>query len=66
VDAELAGSLSQPDLASQGVGGLGQLALLPVGAGLRETSAAKLAALSRQGATEHAVIGVEPAGGLDR
>jgi hypothetical protein len=66
VDAELAGGLSQPDLAGQGVGGLGQLALLAVGARLGEAVAAQPAALGRQGAAEDAVIGVEPAGGLDR
>jgi hypothetical protein len=33
VDAELAGGLPQPDLVGELVGGLGQLALLPVGAG---------------------------------
>jgi hypothetical protein len=65
VDAELAGRLPQPDLAGQGVGGLGQLPTLPVGAGLGEGVAAHPAALGRQGATEDAVILVEPAGGVD-
>jgi hypothetical protein len=46
VDAELAGGLPQPDLAGQGVRLLGQLPLLPVGAGLREGVAAKPTALA--------------------
>src|SRR5215207_83179 len=65
VDAELAGGLPQPDLASQLVRLLGQVSVPPVGAGLRETSAAKLTALGRQGAPKDAVIVVEPTGGVD-
>jgi len=45
VDAELAGGLPQPDLAGEGVGGLGQVAALAVGAGLGEVVAPKPAAL---------------------
>ena len=66
VDAELAGGLPQPDLVGELVGGLGQLTLLPVGAGLGEGVAAQPAALGRQGAAEDAVIVVDAAGGLDR
>jgi hypothetical protein len=66
VDAELFGGLPQPDLVGEGVGGLGQLAVLPVGAGLGEGVAAQAASLGRQGAAEDAVVGIEPAGGLDR
>jgi hypothetical protein len=66
VDAELAGGLAQPNLASQGVGLLGQLPVLPVAAGLREGVAAQAAALGRQGAAEHPMIGVQPPGRLDR
>ena len=64
VDAELAGGLPQPDLVGEGVGGLGQVAALPVGAGLGEGVAAQPASLGRQGAAEDAVIGVDPAGGV--
>jgi hypothetical protein len=66
VDAELAGGLPQPDLARELVGLLGQLAVLPVGAGLWEAVAAQPAALGRDGAAEDPVILVEPAGRLDR
>ena len=43
VDAELAGSLPQPGLAGEPVGSFGQVAVPPVGARLRETSASGLA-----------------------
>jgi hypothetical protein len=61
MDAELAGGLPQPHLARQGVGGLGQLVVLPVGAGLRERVISESAALGRSGAAEDAVIVVDPA-----
>jgi len=48
------------------VGLLGQLPVLPVGAGLGEAVAAKRAALAGEGAAEDAVIVVDAAGGVDR
>jgi hypothetical protein len=65
VDAELFGGLPHPDLAGELVRGLGQVAVLPVYVGLGEAVATKRAALLRQGAAEHPMIGVDPAGGLD-
>ena len=47
MDAELAGGLPQSDLVGELVGLLGQLALLPVGAGLGEGLVAQAAALGR-------------------
>ena len=65
VDAELFGGLPHPDLAGELVRGLGQVAALPVGAGLGEAVAAQPAAFGRQGAAEDAVIVVEPTSGVD-
>jgi hypothetical protein len=48
VDAQPAGGLPQPNLAGELVGLLGQLALLPAGARLREGVAAQWATLARR------------------
>jgi hypothetical protein len=66
VDAELAGGLPQPDLAGELVGLLGQLPVLPVGAGLGEGVATQPAAFGRQGPAEDPVVAVNPTGGPDR
>lgn len=50
MDAELADGLPQPDLVSELAALLGQLALLPVGARLRERVTSESAALVGEGA----------------
>jgi len=64
VDSELAGGLPQSDLTGELMRLLGQLSVLPVGAGLGEGVAPQPASYGRQGAAEHPVVGVDPAGGV--